>query len=235
MSWADIRKIIAAENNCFVLSGDQLEKITAFSEYTNRAYTLMPTPRAPTLLISGLPMHRIKDTTPDKDTLEKVKAIKPLLGRVLDTSTGLGYTAVQAARTADEVITIELDPAVLEIGRLNPWSRELFDNPKISQRIGDSVEVVEELEDDSFNHVIHDPPTISLAGHLYGFDFYRELHRIIKKWWALVPLHRGPGQPLREASHTRRRSAFGGCRFQPNTAPQEGVRRGGIQEQLNAI
>jgi len=180
LSWADIRKIIATENNCFVLSGDQVEKITAFSEYTNRAYTLMPTPRAPTLLISGLPMHRIKDTTPDKDTLEKVKAIKPLFGLVLDTSTGLGYTAIQAARTADEVITIELDPAVLEIGRLNPWSRELFDNPKILQRIGDSREVVEEFEDDSFNHVIHDPPTISLAGHLYGVEFYRELHRIIK-------------------------------------------------------
>ena len=72
---------------------------------------------------------------------------------VLDTTTGLGYTAIAAAQTAYELITIELYPTVLEVCRLNPWSQELFTNPKIKQCIGDAYDVVEEFKD-SFRRYI---------------------------------------------------------------------------------
>jgi len=49
---------------------------------------------------------------------------------------GLGYTAIEAAHTSEHVITIELDPTVVEIARQNPWSRALFSNPKIERRVG---------------------------------------------------------------------------------------------------
>ena len=62
----------------------------------------MPTSGAPTLLIAGFPMHRIKNIDPHRDTLNKIKAARPS-GQVLDTSMGLGYTAIQAARTSDHV------------------------------------------------------------------------------------------------------------------------------------
>ena len=55
-------------------------------------------------------MHRIKGTDPIRDTKEKLKALGPVSGRVLDTATGLGYTAIEAAKTADHVLTLELDP-----------------------------------------------------------------------------------------------------------------------------
>jgi uncharacterized protein len=90
-------------------------------------------PHAPTLLISGIPMHRIKDTTPLLDTRQKLKALGKPYGRILDTATGLGYTAIQAAQTANQVITIEFDPAVHDICRLNPWSAELFTKPASSR------------------------------------------------------------------------------------------------------
>lgn len=131
------------------------------------------------MLISGIPMHRIKDIDPHQDTLEKIKAVSPVLGHVLDTATGLGYTAIEASRTAQHVTTIEVESAAMEIARLNPWSRELFDNPSITQRIGDSFDVVERLLESSFTCVIHDPPVFSLAGHLYSTDFYRELYRVL--------------------------------------------------------
>jgi predicted methyltransferase len=67
------------------------------------------------------------------------------VGQVLDTATGLGYTAIEAAKTAAHVTTIELDPTALEVARCNPWSQALFDNPKIMQRIGDSFDVAETL------------------------------------------------------------------------------------------
>jgi uncharacterized protein len=181
VTWPDIEAIADAENACFRFEDSHIEKIQTFSETTNRACSLMPTTGAPTLLLAGFPMHRIKGTDPYKDTLSKIKAASPVIGRVLDTATGLGYTAIEASKTADEVITVELDPGVLEIARLNPWSRALFDNPKITQKIGDSFDVIEEFDDDFFTRVIHDPPTFSLAGDLYSEEFYRQLFRVLRR------------------------------------------------------
>ena len=131
----------------------------------------MPTAGAPTILISGIPMHRIKGIDPHQDTLQKIGTIKPLHGQVLDTATGLGYTAIEAARTADQVITIELDPTVLSIARVNPWSQSLFDNPMITRLLGDSYDLLDTLKDRSFDRIIHDPPMFKLAGHLYSQAF----------------------------------------------------------------
>ncbi len=116
-----------------------------------------------------------------QDTLKKIASITPVVGRVLDTATGLGYTAIEAAKTAEQVVTIELDPGAQEIARLNPWSQALFDNPKIVQIMGDAYEVVQTFEDESFARIIHDPPTFSLAGDLYSGAFYRQLYRILKR------------------------------------------------------
>ncbi len=140
----------------------------------------MPTDGAPTLLVAGFPMHRVKGIDPYQDTLIKIKTVKPIIGHVLDTATGLGYTAMEAAKTAEHVVTVELDPAVLEVARLNPWSRALFEHPKIEQRVGDSCEEVRGFEDDTFERILHDPPTLSLAGELYSTDFYKDIFRVLK-------------------------------------------------------
>ncbi len=184
--WPDLEMIRDSKRSgrltghCYVIENGTPREISVFSQENNRIYSLMPTHGAPTLLISSIPMHRIKGTDPFADTVEKIRAAAPVIGNVLDTTTGLGYTAIQAARTASAVTTIELDPAVLEVARENPWSRDLFENPRIRQLVGDSAEVVAGLPDAAFDRIIHDPPTFSLAGELYGSAFYRELHRVLK-------------------------------------------------------
>jgi predicted methyltransferase len=55
----------------------------------------------------------------------------------------------------------------------------LFDNPKITRRIGDAYDEVETFAEERFSRIIHDPPMFSLAGHLYATEFYRELYRIL--------------------------------------------------------
>jgi predicted methyltransferase len=125
-------------------------------------------------------MHRIKGIDPHRDTLLKIRTIAPMTGCVLDTCTGLGYTAIEAARTAEAVTTVELDPTVLEVAGLNPWSRELFDHPKIRQVVGDSFDEIQEFEDAAFSRVLHDPPMFPLAGELYSAEFYRHLYRILR-------------------------------------------------------
>jgi hypothetical protein len=144
-------------------------------------------------------MHRVKGIDPYEDTLLKLRTIAPVVGRVLDTATGLGYTAIEAARTAAEVVTVELDPGVLAVARLNPWSRPLFESKTVTQVIGNSVEVVEKYDDESFARVVHDPPTMSLAGELYSTSFYGQLHRVLKRGGRL---HQYVGDPT--SSHARR-------------------------------
>jgi predicted methyltransferase len=179
--WKTIEKITRTENGCFRIEGRRAAKITAFSDLTDRPCSLMPTEAAPTMLISGTLMHRIKGIDPIRDTEEKIRAVQPVGGRVLDTATGLGYTAMAAARTAARVVTVEFDPAAHEIARQNPWSRGLFENPKIDRRMGDSFDVIQEFEPNSFDCIIHDPPVLALAGHLYSLAFYREMARVLRE------------------------------------------------------
>lgn len=132
------------------------------------------------MLLAGFPMHRIKDVDPMQDTLMKVRTLKPHDGRALDTATGLGYTAIELAKRVDRVVTIELDPTVVDVARRNPWSVELFRDPKIERRIDDIYDEIENFEDSSIDWILHDPPTFSLAGDLYSRDFYREMLRVLK-------------------------------------------------------
>lgn len=181
VDWPTLELINKNENNCFAIENGEAEKIVAFSEVTNRYYSLYPTASAPTMLVAGFPMHRIKNTNPFRDTQAKLKALKPVVGKALDTCTGLGYTAIELGKSAESTITIELDPAAQEICRQNPWTRDLFSNPNIEQRIGDAYDVVPTFGDGQFSRILHDPPTFSLAGHLYSAEFYADLHRVLAR------------------------------------------------------
>lgn len=179
--WEDVEDIAKSENTCFWVEDEAIHPIQTFSETTGWARTLFPTEGAPTMLVSGITMHRIKGVDPHRDTLNKIRAAAPVVGAVLDTATGLGYTAIEAAKTAEHVTTVELDPAALEIAQLNPWSQGLFNNPRIEQIIGDAWDVIEEMEDGQFARIIHDPPAFSLGGDLYSRDFYDELYRVLTR------------------------------------------------------
>lgn len=194
--WDVVREVEENERGCFVVEGDALEKMQAYSPVTDRVLTLYPTPGPPTMLVSGVPMHRIKGTNPLQDTLAKVRAISPISGVVLDTATGLGYTATQASRSARQVITIEMDPAAHQIARMNPWSKELFDSPKIDLLLGDAFEVVPAFAAETFDCIIHDPPMFSLAGDLYSAGFYSELRRVLRPGGKLFHYIGDPGSKM---------------------------------------
>ena len=226
LDWELVDEIARSETKCFLLEGEELSEIRVFSEVTGRVCSLYPTGGAPTMVIGGFPMHRIKGTDPYKDTLEKIKAAAPIVGRVLDTTTGLGYTAIEAARSplSTEVTTIELDPGSLAIAAQNPWSWELFTNPKITQVVGDAFDVIQTFPDGRFTRIIHDPPTFSLAGDLYSGAFYRECYRVLAHGGRLFhyvgnlessagsTVSRGAIKRLKEAGFARvvpRQQAFG--------------------------
>lgn len=181
LDWASVEKISQSEVHCYTTSAEGIQPVQTFSSDTNRLCSLLPTQGAPSVLIAGFAMHRIKEIDPWQHAQRMVAAIAPISGSVLDTTTGLGYTTILAARIAQNVTTIELDPGVQTIARCNPWSRELFANPNITQVMGDAYEVVPSIAAESFDRIMHDPPTLKLAGQLYSGDFYRELHRVLKR------------------------------------------------------
>ena len=181
VSWTQLQKIAHEERKVYLVEDGEIHAVQVFSETTGWVRSLCPTSGAPTVLVSGIPMHRIKDTDPLQDTREKMRAFGVVEGRVLDTATGAGYTAIAAAQVASDVVTIELDPAAIQLARYNPYAAELFTRSNIRQVIGDAADEIPNFEIGSFAGVIHDPPTMSLGGDLYSEDFYRQLHRILKR------------------------------------------------------
>ena len=175
-----LANIARREQQCFEVAAGDARPIAVFSEVTGWVRTLLPTADAPTTLVAGFPMHRLAGTTPLADARAKVRALRTARGRVLDTATGLGYTAIELARAGCDVVTVELDPAAIDLARRNPWSAALFECAKVRLRQGDVVEIAASFASGSFSAVLHDPPTRQLAGELYSAAFYAELRRILK-------------------------------------------------------
>jgi hypothetical protein len=161
------------ENFLYAWDGKDLYKLAIFDGHL---YKLRMLGGKPILEIDGLRMHLVKGFV---DVFEYSNHIAKLLhigpdDEVLDTCTGLGYTAIAAAKHARKVITIESSPAVLKLAEWNPWSAELFKSKNIEIINGDSYEEVPKLRE-KFSKIIHDPPRFSRAGQLYSAEFYRRL------------------------------------------------------------
>lgn len=181
LPWAAVAEIADNEAGCYLVEDNQAHLIREFSERSGLYFSLYPTSVAPTMSLSGIPMHRIKGSDPVQDTLNKVRTIAPLRGHVLDTCTGLGYTAIEAAKSAEQVTTIELDVVAQAVAQLNPWSHALFERPNITQLIGDCSELIEDFPNEHFACIVHDPPMFTLAGDLYSGVFYRQAYRVLRR------------------------------------------------------
>jgi predicted methyltransferase len=181
LAWDELQKIAETDNVCFVIEDGAATPARSFSEASGRTFHLWPTEGPPALMISGFVMHRVRDVNPIEGAELMVRALGRTHGRLLDTTTGLGYAAICAARTAREVVTIEVEPNVVDLAGLNPWSSELFDNPRIERLSGDCAALVESFAPGSFAAVLHDPPAINLAGDLYSATFYESVRRVLTR------------------------------------------------------
>ncbi len=164
------------KNKIFKLKNGNLEPL----EYRNDGYyKLVPTNYAPTIEISGIRMHRTKDFDPFNDARLKAGKVVKKGDRVLDTCSGLGYTAIWALKLgARQVVSVERNKYVIKLRKQNPWSHELSD-PNMQLVHDDIFEYVRRLKSCSFDAIIHDPPRFSRAGELYGEEFYGQLLRVM--------------------------------------------------------
>ncbi|MFO7892474.1 MAG: methyltransferase domain-containing protein [Longimicrobiales bacterium] len=212
-------RVVEDPDSVYMVMDDELAKVSWFAPETDKVYTLRPTGSWPALEISGILMHRIKDTDPKADAASKIATIAPTRGRGLETCCGLGYSAILGARTADRVTAFEIDPEVLRMTRLNPYSQPLYqEGGKIDVRNEDILDAIPDLPDRAFDYVIHDPPTLAVAGDLYGDDFYRQLLRVLRPGGKLFHYTGDPG------SRSRRQDLPGSVKHRLSTLGFERVR-----------
>ncbi len=171
--FADSKFVYAKQDN-------EVFKLAIFDK---NFYKLRIVNGVPILEIDGLRMHLIKDfKTPLDYCKEVVKTLNTnKYDCVLDTCTGLGYIAIEAAENSKRVVTCEMNGAVLSLAGWNPWSEKLFNNKKIELREGDIGKEIYKMKTSSFSVIIHDPPRFSKAGYLYSAEFYKEMMRVAKK------------------------------------------------------
>ncbi len=185
---------IRDDNTVYLLVNSKLIPIRFYDETLRRFYKLraIAMDKAPTLEINGIHMHRIEGIDPWQDALLKIRSLGSLKNaQVLDTCTGLGYTAIASLRAgASKVVTIEVDANVLKIAEFNSWSRDLS---KVDVVLGDVTKVIKEFDDESFTHIIHDPPRYELAGELYSLEFYKDLYRVLGRGGKLFHYVGRPG------------------------------------------
>ncbi|RLF16470.1 MAG: methyltransferase [Thermoprotei archaeon] len=197
--YEDLRWALKDEDALYIVEPPgKLRKAVLFAEGKFYKLKKIAEDKAPTLEINGIHMHRVEGTTPWEDAKSKVEAANLRKGaKVLDVCTGLGYTAIITLRKgASEVWTVEKDVNVLRMAEANPWSKGL-ESPQIRKILGDATETITEFGNEEFNVIIHDPPTITQAGELYGADFYKELYRVLKKGGTLYHYTGAPGSRSR--------------------------------------
>jgi predicted methyltransferase len=208
-----LRAVVKKTATVFVVAADGLEQV----EMREGGYAkLVPTDGAPTIELSGIRMHRTAGIDPFEDARLKASAVVRSGDAVLDTCGGLGYTALWARRLgAERVVSIEMNPVVIELRRFNPWSLEFIRDSAIEKLEGDVADLILSFPDGSFSCILHDPPRFSLAGHLYGAGFIARMRRVLRSGGRLMfytgePYRRGRGRDF--VAGVGRRLRDGGLR-----------------------
>ena len=216
----ELKKLAEKLTGIILVKNGKTEKLEFFA---GKFYKLRPVcESAPTVEIDGIRMHRTKDVDPWEDSRRKADYAVKTGDAVLDTCSGLGYTAIRAVeKGANSVVTCEKDPNILRIRVMNPHSAGLSDE-RISVLKGDVFDTIKSFADEQFDSVIHDPPRFSLAGELYGELFYRQLNRVLKRKGRLFhyigdPYSKGRGRKFVKGILKRLEDAA----FKPAHKPQD--------------
>lgn len=191
LEWASRRRVIIAHIED---EGVEVVEWRRGGSYVKLAPTKPGWP--PTLEIDGIHMHRVEEVDPLTDARLKVRAVRVRRGhRVLETCAGAGYTVRASIEAgAAEIVAFEVSRAVLWVDERNPWSSWLG-RDEVRLYNADVVEAIEELPDNYFDRVIHDPPRLTgSTSSLYSTSFYMHLYRVLKPGGILYHYTGNPGR-----------------------------------------
>ena len=151
------------------------------ARFSSSLIKLVPTEWGPpTFEIDGIKMLPSAKVSPFEDAQTKVALIRPRDKIILDTCGGLGYFGAWCLRGgARHIQSYELNPDVLWLRSINPWSPEAAPSLTLTQE--DVTRAVVTLAAGSVDAVLHDPPRFGIAGDLYSLSFYGQLARVLRR------------------------------------------------------
>jgi predicted methyltransferase len=182
ISLEKIEKLSKKDNEIIILKDEMIYPAEIYNEDTSILYNLVATKKnsPPTVHISGIKMHATLNTDPLKDAKDKVKTFKKVYGEVLDTCMNLGYTSMTLLKYASKLHSCEIMEDIINLAKLNPYSKELFSSDKITIHNRNIKDLILEFEDKQFNFILHDPPSYSTAVYLYSHEFYKNMYDKLK-------------------------------------------------------
>ena len=157
------------------------------ARFTSSLIKLVPTQwGAPTFEIDGIKMLPTSRVSPYADAERKVSLIAPSGKLILDTCGGLGYFAAWCLLShAMHVDSYEVNPDVVWLRSLNPWSPDNRESPGTTARLtltsADIAKQIVTLPVESVDAILHDPPRFGIAGELYSQAFYNQMARVLKR------------------------------------------------------
>ena len=156
------------------------ETFQPVARYTRSLVKLVPTVFGPpTFEIDGIKMLPTARDSPYSDAERKVDLIQPRGKVILDTCGGIGYFAAWCMqRHAQQVLSYEINPDVIWLRSINPWSPAIGHGLSLAH--ADIVEGIGLLPSMSVDAVLHDPPRFGIAGELYSQAFYGHCGRVLK-------------------------------------------------------
>ncbi|MFN4220529.1 MAG: methyltransferase domain-containing protein, partial [bacterium] len=190
LPWELVKKYSKKPELMYIINEDGVSPLLFFKERVYRILDTIP----PSLELDGIRMHTHKVS---EDIKRKIEYLRIKAGSlVLDTATGLGYTAIEASKNGAKVITVEKDPFVLELARINPYSKNLFTSKNINLIIGDIYQL--NFKEETFDYIIHDPPRLTRSsGLLYSDEIYQKFYNILKPNGLLYHYIGNPGKKYR--------------------------------------
>lgn len=158
-TWDELETIQKKKTGCYSLydDGSKPFHITTLSENTGIPASLYPpleSTGAPTIILGGFTMHRIVGDAmnPYIDTVNKLETVPIFRGaRVLDTSCGLGYTAIAAAKRVVGAVSSMRSPSIRSKDSLKQNAKEITAKPNTGQ-----VTTIE-YDDASLEMCAHNP------------------------------------------------------------------------------
>lgn len=176
-----LAKIIKRGSVLFAVDEDGPYPLEIREETYSKLVPLEDKHGAPTFELSGVKMHRTMGIDPFEDARTKVKSVVSRGDHVFDTCGGMGYTSIWTRRLgASHTTSCELSEDVIALRKYNPYSREFLKDVGITRLNISCAQAIVDFDDDSLDCIIHDPPRFSLAGELYGEEFFWQMARVLK-------------------------------------------------------
>jgi predicted methyltransferase len=166
------------ERTIYYWAGEAFEPV---ARYSGSLIKLVPTVWGPpTFEIDGIKMLPTAQVSPYIDAERKVDLIEPKGKSILDTCGGLGYFGAWCVqRQAVRVQSFEINPDVVWLRSLNPWSPAPDATLILTQQ--DVTRAITQVAAGSVDAILHDPPRFGIAGDLYSQSFYDEMARVLKR------------------------------------------------------